>query len=271
MMKQGSLIRLLNPVLRGWANYHRVAVAKKTFNFVDHQVWKLLWWWAKRRHPKKVWPWIKDRYYKRIGGWKGVFATETERLVIVGQTPIRRHVKIQGDANPFDASQDTYFNARRRRKLGQELSGRRTLYGLWRMQDGKCPNCLQPFASDEEWHLPSRVSKGQGSDGLLAYQQLLHPDDVLGIHRGTYRLVPNREVFEPFEEAILRWASRLRASRFTRGSPTAAAPWCASTSFPTSRSSRRLAMSSSSSCSSSTPTTPRTPSGRSWPGGGACA
>ena len=28
--------------------------------------------------------------------------------------------------------------------------------------------------------------------------------DVLGIHRGTYRLVPNREVFEPFEEAILR-------------------------------------------------------------------
>ncbi len=28
--------------------------------------------------------------------------------------------------------------------------------------------------------------------------------DVLGIHRGSYRLVPNREVFEPFEEAILR-------------------------------------------------------------------
>lgn len=28
--------------------------------------------------------------------------------------------------------------------------------------------------------------------------------DVLGIHRGAYRLVPNREVFEPFEEAILQ-------------------------------------------------------------------
>jgi uncharacterized protein DUF932 len=28
--------------------------------------------------------------------------------------------------------------------------------------------------------------------------------DVLGIHRRTYRLVPNREVFEPFEETLLR-------------------------------------------------------------------
>ena len=28
---QANLIRLLNPVLRGWANYHRHVVAKETF------------------------------------------------------------------------------------------------------------------------------------------------------------------------------------------------------------------------------------------------
>lgn len=37
-----TLISLLNPVLRGWANYHRHVVAKETFNYVDYRVWKML-------------------------------------------------------------------------------------------------------------------------------------------------------------------------------------------------------------------------------------
>src|ERR1019366_7286829 len=32
--KQANLIRLLNPILRGWANYHRHVVAKDTFAFI---------------------------------------------------------------------------------------------------------------------------------------------------------------------------------------------------------------------------------------------
>jgi len=44
--KQANLIRLLNPVLRGWANYHRHAVAKETFARVDNAIWSMLWRWA---------------------------------------------------------------------------------------------------------------------------------------------------------------------------------------------------------------------------------
>ncbi|MGH8591421.1 MAG: hypothetical protein ACREXX_19520, partial [Gammaproteobacteria bacterium] len=45
-----------------------------------------------------------------------------------------------------------------------------------------------------------------GDEAALEYHAVVREDtgDVLGIHRGTYRLVPNREVFEPFEEAIQR-------------------------------------------------------------------
>ena len=46
------LIRTLNPILRGWANYHHHVVAREAFYQVDRYVNDLLWRWMKRRHPK---------------------------------------------------------------------------------------------------------------------------------------------------------------------------------------------------------------------------
>src|ERR1035438_8241047 len=37
--KQETLIGLLNPMIRGWANYHRHVVAKKTYTTVDYHIW----------------------------------------------------------------------------------------------------------------------------------------------------------------------------------------------------------------------------------------
>ena len=51
--KQANLIKALNPVLRGWANYHSHVVAKETFGWVDNRVWSMLWQWAVRKHPVK--------------------------------------------------------------------------------------------------------------------------------------------------------------------------------------------------------------------------
>ena len=39
---QDTLIRLLNPKITGWANYHRHVVASKAFAAADHQIWKAL-------------------------------------------------------------------------------------------------------------------------------------------------------------------------------------------------------------------------------------
>src|SRR4051794_12207181 len=69
----GHLIVQLNPVIRGWANYHRHVVSKRTFSRVDHAIFRALWQWAKRRHPKKSRRWIKDRYFQVRGGRHWVF------------------------------------------------------------------------------------------------------------------------------------------------------------------------------------------------------
>jgi hypothetical protein len=58
---QAQVIMLLNPILRGWAMYHRHVVAAATFSRIDHLVWTKLWRWAKRRHPQKNAQWIKAR------------------------------------------------------------------------------------------------------------------------------------------------------------------------------------------------------------------
>jgi len=64
----GKLIGMLNPIIRGWANYHRHVVSKVTFAKTGHAIFQALWRWAKRRHPNKSKQWIKEKYFKSIGG-----------------------------------------------------------------------------------------------------------------------------------------------------------------------------------------------------------
>ena len=42
------LIIRLNPVIRGWANYHRHVVSKRIFARIDDKIFRLLWRWACR-------------------------------------------------------------------------------------------------------------------------------------------------------------------------------------------------------------------------------
>src|SRR5262245_28414722 len=55
----GNLICQVNPIIRGWAMYHRHAVSAKVFQSVDHAIFQTLWRWATRRHPNKGMQWVK--------------------------------------------------------------------------------------------------------------------------------------------------------------------------------------------------------------------
>jgi RNA-directed DNA polymerase len=120
---QAKLIRLLNPVIKGWANYHRHVSARAIFERVDHEIWQALWRWAKRRHPKKGSGWIWKRHFHFIGPSSGRFAVDTGERLDTGEIvwlklakatdiPIRRFVKIRAEANPFDPDWYEYFEER---------------------------------------------------------------------------------------------------------------------------------------------------------------
>ena len=83
--KQEDVVYALNPIIRGWGNYHRVVHASRPFAQMDHQIWWALWRWAVRRHPMKGKRWIKRRYFRSDDSRGWLFRTENLQLGTVVQ------------------------------------------------------------------------------------------------------------------------------------------------------------------------------------------
>jgi RNA-directed DNA polymerase len=94
----GRVIKELNPVIRGWANYYRHCAAKHVFQKVRHAQWQMLWRWAKRRHPTKGSKWVKARYFRNDSYW--TFYEGKAELVKPDVTPITRFTKVTGKNSP---------------------------------------------------------------------------------------------------------------------------------------------------------------------------
>jgi len=159
-VKPHRLIELLNPLLRGWSNYHKHIVAKEIFKEIDYYLWYLLGKWCKRRHPNKSWKWIRDKYFSLASGELCTFSSvrlfkndkvRINKIFRLGYIPIIRHVKIKSLSNPFDKDHAEYFEQRYKSlkvkslKTKQECTILKTiadtnkaLLNLWRIQPEDC-------------------------------------------------------------------------------------------------------------------------------------
>ena len=94
---QAELIDALNPVIRGWTNYHCRVVSKRIFVGLGHLLYQKLRAWGHRRHPTKAKGWTAHKYWTIIKGKGWWFATrqgqQVMRLVRHADVPIVRHVK----------------------------------------------------------------------------------------------------------------------------------------------------------------------------------
>jgi RNA-directed DNA polymerase len=191
----GQVIVQLNPVLRGWANYHRHAASKQTFGKLNHIIFRILWRWAKRRHPHKPAHWVRAKYFRTRGNRNWVFSGTVEGrdgevqdvwLYDIALTPVCRHVKIRGEANPYDPEWEEYFEHRLGVRMAQNLKGRRTLLYLWRQQDGLCPVCDQKITRLTGWHAHHIVRRSDGGSDGIENRVLLHPECHRKVHsQGT--------------------------------------------------------------------------------------
>jgi len=191
-MSAADLIDQLNPKIRGWANYHRHVVSKRTFRRVDLMIFSSLWRWARRRHPNKSTRWIKPKYFDRRGNRDWSFFGETCEdegrpnkvwLYHAMSTPIKRHVKVKGEANPYDPTYEAYFEEREGAHMLETFRGTRTLRYLWYEQRGLCTLCNTKITRITGWRLHYCVPRAMGGSTAASNRVLLHPECHDRVHR----------------------------------------------------------------------------------------
>jgi RNA-directed DNA polymerase len=191
-MSAADLIRVLNPQIRGWANYHRHVVSTRTFARVDHHIFSSLWQWARRRHPNKNTRWRKQKYFaSRRGRDWSFFGEKCDDqgqptqvwLRPARRTPIKRHVKVKGDANPYDPAYEIYFERREETHMQDTFRGTRTLRFLWHEQRGLCTVCNVKITRITGWRLHHCVPRVMGGSRSAENRVLLHPECHDRAHR----------------------------------------------------------------------------------------
>jgi RNA-directed DNA polymerase len=176
MSKTDNLIKQLNPIIRGWGNFYHHSAASHTFGGIKHAIWEMSWKWSKRRHPKKSLNWIKSKYYQRKEGRDWVFGERKGKaeLFNIGAIPIQRHVKIKGEANPYDIEwRKSYFSNRNLRNNKRNIFESKQDY-LWTIQEGNCPICRTSLDNDEQWHVHHLIPKNEGGSSKVNNLALLH-------------------------------------------------------------------------------------------------
>jgi RNA-directed DNA polymerase len=167
-----KLIVLLNPVIRGWANYFKHVVSKKVFDGLQDYIWKRLWGWAKRRHPNKSGRWVKNRYFTRVAGNHWVCTDGKDKTIFnPSKVSIIRHVKIRKDCNPYDRDCEEYVEQRVQRLMRETMS--RKAVRLWMRQKGICPWCKSGLELENQ-HIHHIVYKCHGGGDRLDNLMFMH-------------------------------------------------------------------------------------------------
>jgi RNA-directed DNA polymerase len=140
---QKALIAALNPTIRGWTQYYKTCVAKRTFSTMDYQMSHKLARWAQRRHPTKTVGWRFRRYWKRQKTRMN-FSDGENSLICYVDTPIIRHVKVRGDKSPYDGNWVYWVQ-----RLGRDPTKPNRVVRLLKQQDGRCRVCGLRFTTED--------------------------------------------------------------------------------------------------------------------------
>lgn len=188
--RQEDLIRQLNPVIRGWVNYQKYNVSHEAFERFDFDVWRSLWRWCYRRHPKKGKKWIAKRYFRQISTRSWTFCATTKdgfalKLIYATDTHITRFLKTKSEATPFDSRWEEYFEERDTMRMMREIKGRKKINALYKMQNGICPHCTERITIERGFRIHTTLGKD-----YKERRYLLHAD----CHRKIHYSIENDEL-----------------------------------------------------------------------------
>ncbi|PSB58036.1 group II intron reverse transcriptase/maturase [filamentous cyanobacterium CCP1] len=170
------VIRVLNPMIRGWANYYRPYVSKAVFYRLDKWMRVRQWRYLHRRHPQKSKRWCVQQYWGYFDpaypdapcfGDKASGAF----LLRFSRQNIQRHVIVRGTASMDDPDLKDYWQRRQAKQATQLQPSRQRIA---RQQQGHCPVCGESLFNGEQLHLHHRLPKAKGGQNRYSNLVLLH-------------------------------------------------------------------------------------------------
>src|SRR5436305_9139331 len=158
-----AVVRALNPIIRGWANYFRAQCAGRTFAKLEKWMYDREVRYAKRRHPNKSRFWMVRKYWGvpvpgRKDRW--VFGDKSGRAYRLRFSWFRQkhHIPVKGTASPDDTHLRGYWEERRKCN-SSDLS--RPDQKLATRQGWICPICGDDLPTGQEVQRPPRQPKEQ--------------------------------------------------------------------------------------------------------------
>jgi RNA-directed DNA polymerase len=181
-IKQENLIRILNPILRGWGNYYRHVNSKLTFNKVDYAMWHKTQKWSRRRHRNKNDKWIKDKYFTQKGKGKSrYFEIDGLQLIRLTNTPIQRHIKVIRGKRVYNKDDVSYWEKRNKKQIYRSLYYNQLR--LYKKQKENCPQCNSPFMLEDKLHIHHIIPKALGGTDSQSNLSLLHAECHRDLHK----------------------------------------------------------------------------------------
>jgi Retron-type reverse transcriptase len=166
---QYALIKHLNPVIRGWCNYHSKVVSKETYSSLDDIMWQRLRAWTVSKCGNANHGKLK-KYFRKNGNRAWSFETKDGYKPLThAETPITRHITVKPDTSPYDGNW-TYGRTRK----GTSLGVPKRVATLLKKQKGKCNFCGQYSTPEDIAEIDHIIPTSKGGKDEYKNLQLLH-------------------------------------------------------------------------------------------------
>lgn len=176
----GTLIAAINPVIRGKANYMKIAVSGKIFRGLDRYLFIRQCRYANRTHPNKNKEWKTRRYWGKFMadyGGKWIFGDKQTGAYMLKFSwfKIDRHPLVKKRSSPDDPALKEYWAKRnKKRNILEAEKWNKNRQKIARRQKFKCPICGESLFNDEPLHLHHIIPRCKGGKDEINNLVWLH-------------------------------------------------------------------------------------------------
>jgi RNA-directed DNA polymerase len=221
-LNQLTLIKKINPLIRGWATYFGISDAGTTghLNKADYWTYLKLRRWAKRKTGDSD---AGTKYWRRIGTEKWVFNCDGGTLLKHKDysNPIGAYTKVLGESSIFDNTSSIYWSKRMKNFPGFN----KRIRLLLTRQKACCKWCGAQFQFDDVMEVDHIKPIFLGGRDIYTNLQLLHVychDQKSMIDRKTHQTPKNLDSIdiefseEPYDGKLSRTVPNRRPSEVTK-------------------------------------------------------